>query len=115
MSEVCDFIGIDFLPSMINMSKPSENLGDTTGNTHIVVSNQHKYASQLPEHTIKRIEEIVYPLALELHYAPEFATDFRPLLPTRVLLLKVQDGIAWTMFHFGEKGIRRGLEYLYHS
>jgi hypothetical protein len=29
--------------------------------------------------------------------------------------LKVQDGIAWTMFHFGEKGIRRGLEYLYHS
>ncbi|MCC6456093.1 MAG: sulfotransferase [Caldilineaceae bacterium] len=112
---VCAFVGIDYLPAMVNMSLPSENLGDATGQRRIVDSNQQKYLSQFAPDTVRRIEEIVYPLAIELGYTPCFATHFSPLYPTETIFLRFQDGMAWTKFHFDEKGIRQGLAYLYRS
>jgi hypothetical protein len=115
LCSVCAFIGIDYLPSMVNMSLPSENLGDATGHRRIVDSNQQKYLSQFAPNTVRRIEEIVYPLATELGYTPHFATHFAPLYPAEVLFLRLQDSMAWSKFHFDEKGIRQGLAYLYRS
>jgi hypothetical protein len=97
------------------MSMPAENLGDATGHTRIVNSNQQKYLSHFAPNTVRLIEEVVYPLAMELGYTPYFATRFSPLHPTKALFLWFQDGIAWTRFHFEEKGIRQGLAYLYRS
>jgi hypothetical protein len=112
---VCTFLDIAFDPAMAQLSMPAENLGDTTGQSQIVDSNQRKYLSQLSPTVIKRIEEVVYPLATELGYAPQFADHFHPLHPAAAFFFKLQDGMGWTKFHIQEKGLRQGVEYLYRS
>lgn len=112
---LCSFLGIEFDPAMVDLSMPAENLGDATGQSRIMDGNRQKFLSQLSPATVKRIEEVVYPVAGQLGYAPQFAEHFRPLHPTEAFLFKLQDGMGWTKFHIKEKGLRQGVEYLYRS
>lgn len=111
----CDFLGIDYLPSMTHLSAPAENLGDATGYSRIVSTNQQKYLSQLAPEQIKRIEEIVYTTAVDLGYELHYAQYPRPLQPGEAVVRKLQDRIAWAKFHLQGKGLRHGLAYLYRS
>jgi hypothetical protein len=115
LQQICAFIGIDYRPEMMELSTPAENLGDAAGHRQIVASNQRKYLAQLPEATVRRIEEIVYPVATQLGYAPVFATGFRPLHRAEALWLTLYDRFAWTRFHMDEKGVRQGLAFLSRS
>jgi hypothetical protein len=111
LSRICSFLGIDFSPRMLHLSKPSENLGDTKGALEIVRSNKGKYLDFLGENQQERLEQIVYSQAIELGYSVELATYEKPLGIVERIYLKLYDGFASLLFHIRSKGIRSGLNY----
>lgn len=58
LGRICDFLGVGFEQDMLTLDRPSENLGDAKGQTRIVTDNLGKFKRNLPERTLRRIEEI---------------------------------------------------------
>jgi len=58
MHDICRFLTCEFVPAMTELSKPSENLGDTKGQTKIVKDNKDKYRGELSPVEIKRLEKV---------------------------------------------------------
>ncbi len=111
----CNYLGIEFIPDMVNLSVSHEDRGDAKGELRIVSDNTKKYNAQLTPAVIKRIEEIVYPTTLAVGYELEYADRFNPLNPMESKLLKVQDGFALTKFYMQDKGIIWGAKYFFRS
>lgn len=111
---VCSFLGIEFLPEMLVLDRPSENLGDARGRTDIVQDNTGKYGDRLTTAQIKRIEEIVWPaIQKETPYNAHFGRTHRPLSPFSRRVYHLYDGLASAHFHIREKGLKKGLSYFY--
>lgn len=115
MRSICEFLGCEFTPEMTELSKPSENLGDTKGQARIVKQNKKKYRIELSQSQIRRIEEIVYPVAKSLPYKFEFAVKFKPLSHLMSKILMFYDGLAILKFNIQEKGILKGITYVNHK
>ena len=111
LDEVCQFLNRKFIPGMMKLSSSSETLGDARGQTEIVQDNQGKYAAHLSWQEVKRIEEIVYPIAKSVGYQPEFAARHKPLNPLTLQLLRIYDGWTSVRFHVSEKGFSQGVDY----
>lgn len=114
MQTVAQFLGIEFISTMIELKGPVDSLGDTRGRRDIVASNQGKYRSRLTTAQIKRIEELTWPLMGEHGYEPEYAESARPMSSVERLILKASDGLASARFHMQDKGAYRGLWYFGH-
>lgn len=113
MRSICDFVGCDFNLAMTELKKPSENLGDTKGQARIVKNNKKKYIIELSSSEIKRIEEIVYPVAKALPYKFEHDVEFKPLSPLMFLIHTLYDGLAMIKFHVHERGLLHGISFFY--
>ena len=113
MRSICNFLGCEFTPAMIELSKPSENLGDTKGQARIVKQNKRKYIRELSPSEIRHIEEIVYPVAKSIPYKLEYDIGFKPLNPLILNILKLYDGLAMIKFNIYEKGLLQGIAYYY--
>ncbi|MDJ0898980.1 MAG: sulfotransferase [Xenococcus sp. MO_188.B8] len=109
LSNICDFLGCEFNTKMLYLDRPTENLGDTKGQVEIVKTNKYKYLKVLNIHTIKRIEEIVYPVASSLGYDLKFAKKFKPLNPLMEKILLFYDACASANFHIKDEGFIPGL------
>ncbi len=109
LSNICVFLGCKFTNKMLHLDIPTENLGDTKGQTEIIQTNKDKYLNQLSKRTIKRIEEIVYPVAKSLGYDLKFAKNFKPLNPLMEKLLMLHDACNSANFHIKNEGVIPGL------
>lgn len=111
---VCQFAGCDFVPAMLALERPSENLGDAKGRTDIVKDNTGKYHEQLTKDQIKRIEEIVWPvIQKDTPYETHYGRQPQPLVPLARRAFHLYDGLASARFHVREKGFLKGLSYFY--
>jgi hypothetical protein len=108
LTGVCRFLERDFVPEMTTLSRPSENIGDAKGKPRIVSDNLSKYKATLPRDVQERIEEIVYPLAIELGYEIDFASRYVPLPKYEGYVLKLLDGSKSAARHIRDKGLVRG-------
>jgi len=113
LRSVCAALRIPFEPEMLQMTSPSENLGRARGVVGILAGNTQKYLKEMSSETIQRIEELVYPLAIELGYPIHFASAERPLGRGQQTLLRYQDGLASLRFHVRDRGVRAGSEYFF--
>lgn len=109
LTKVCNFLECKFTHKMLDLDTPTENLGDTKGQTKIVHTNKNKYLKQLSPATIKRIEEIVYPVANDLNYYLKFADRFKPLSPFTEKALLLYDAWNSALFHIRKEGFVGGL------
>lgn len=114
LSHICEFLGCEFIPSMTRLTKPSENLGDAKGQVGILRDNQKKYLTQLSPSQIRRIEEIVYPVAKAIGYEFENNVEFRPLRPLELKMLTLYDGWASLKFRVNQYGPRQGLHLIWY-
>ena len=113
LRKLCDFLSVPYSQDMIKMEKPSENLGDTRGIAKIVGSNLKKYQTQLSNSEIKRIEELVTPVAHQLGY--EYEADqikFKPLKAFEQHLYKLLDGVALFRFYSKEYGLAGAAKFV---
>lgn len=115
MWSICDFLGCEFIPQMTELKEPSENLGDTKGQAKIVPQNTKKYIVELLSSEIRRIEEIVYPVAKSLPYKLEYDVEFKPLSPLSSYILMFYDGLALIKFYsrVRKKSLFQSIRYLY--
>ncbi len=114
LRDVCQFLSCDFVPEMLALDRPSENLGDAKGRTDIVQDNTGKFHNRLSKKQIQRIEEIAWS-ALEENtpYIVHYGRQHQPLSSLSRRLFHLYDGLASARFHIKEKGLQKGLSYFY--
>jgi hypothetical protein len=95
LRRVCAFLGIEFQPDMLTLARPTENLGDTRGESRIVATNTNKWR-RMPPATLARVEEIAGELLRECGY--DLALPPRParrLSRLEMRLAQLRD--AWNL------------------
>ena len=115
MRNICDFLGCDFDEKMTSLEKPSENLGDTRGETKIIRANKGKFLKRFSKKEVKRIEEIVFEQANRLGYHLEFAKNSKQLGSVQLKILKLYDGFAILKFLIGHHGFFEGFKYFFNT
>ncbi len=58
LRRICVFLNVSFNPKMLTLNKPSENIGDATGVTHIKSDNLGKFSKAMNLRTLTKIEAI---------------------------------------------------------
>lgn len=112
---VCQFVGVSFSESLLQLSATTEYVGDAKGETRILNQNYGKYRTQLSEEEIRSIEEIALPSMREAGYAPDLATAYKPIATWRLKMFTAADRLNAIRFHMREKGLSDGLAYSWSS
>lgn len=75
VTDICDFLDLEFDPAMLNLEEPVERRGDMTHatrqHTEILATNQKNYLTGMTPRQLARVERIVFPYASELGYLPQ--------------------------------------------
>ena len=58
LRQICAMLSIDFLPQMLELARPSENIGDAVGAKVIVADNLGKFSTRMSPAVLARIEAI---------------------------------------------------------
>jgi len=112
LRKVCAFIGLDFVPRMTTLDRPSENLGRATGSTRIESGNQGRYAQQMPPALCARIEAIAGAAMREFGYElSQPAQAPRRLSRPRLWLGQLLDGWHLTMSRRRQSGLFGALAF----
>lgn len=69
LNDICNFLSIDFYEEMLNLSAPTENLGDTQDTMFIVSSNAGKF-HELGNKKIARLEALAFNAMNAFGYEP---------------------------------------------
>jgi hypothetical protein len=111
LRDICQFLECEYVPAMAQLDNPVGGSGDAGHRQHIIANNKKKYQTQLSRAKIKRMEEIVYPIAKKMGYQIEYAVDFKPLSGLTLQIWRVYDGLASMRFHIREKGLYKGVQF----
>lgn len=93
-SEVCAFLECEFERAMVDEVRTTESTGDARGVPGIVSDNTNKYLRELSRRKIRRLEEIVTPLAEEFGYQVSDEIDPRPLAASTGWFLRLRDAVV---------------------
>lgn len=111
LKNICDYLGCNFFNDMLKLDKPSENLGDAKNSIEIVRDNKNKYREHLSNKEIRKIEEIVCPVARELGYELENDITHRRLKPFFLSYYKLLDMFAQLNFNIKDRGLFEGSKF----
>lgn len=112
MRRVCTFLQIPFEQDVIQLKNPTpEDIGDVKNVAQIISTNTAKYKKSLSAKQIKRIEEIVLPVMIQLGYKPENDIAYKPLNRTSMLYYNLKDGFAIAAYRAKEQGLVKGFRY----
>lgn len=103
LERICNFIQIEYQSDMAILRKPSENIGAAKGINSILENNKNKYLSEKKEF-IKRIEEIVYPIAIKKSYKLLYAREYKPLSIVALKSLQLIDYFSFKSSTSGKTG-----------
>lgn len=111
LSKVCRLLDLAFDPSMLQLARPSENLGDTKGETTVVAANVGKWRQSMDPELQRRVEALCadglrahgYPCT---HDGPQVSLA-RPERQVR----QVIDGLNMIRFDVGARGIIGSLRF----
>lgn len=111
MRKMCVFLGIDFHPSMLSLTRPSENLGRARGVTAIVRGNTGMYRDRMDARTVVAIERIAGTLLRDLGYE---VSNVRPplrLSAASMRLRQARDFFALVSRYRMQVGWRRAIVF----
>jgi hypothetical protein len=100
LGSICNFLGVEYQDGLTIMRKPSENIGAAKGLNIILKNNKNKYLTEKKEF-IKRIEEIVYPIAIQKDYKLLYAKEYKPLSRKAFNLLTLTDYFCFKFVTYG--------------
>jgi hypothetical protein len=108
LRRICEFLGLAFEPSMLMLSRPSENLGSTRGESRVVKDNFGKYSEQMSPATLSAIEAIAGDALAAYGYKLECAPQPRRRLSTfERILAQIKDGVNLVRADTEKLGIAR--------
>ena len=117
LKQICEFLGINYDESMLELNSPVEvyaEIGaETRQTTRIVPDNTKKYLHELNPGQIKRIDEIVFPVADALDYCPMHqGTTYVPLAGLQNMTCFLADNFNAFTWHIRRFGVTAGIKYL---
>lgn len=114
MKSVCNFIGINFESSMLNIKKTSERFGDAKNSNYILSKNSKKYLNKLSIKQITKIENICYNSMINKGYEPLYANEQQKLSFLEIIYLRGYDFIKYS-YHifFKELNLLSGMIFMY--
>lgn len=113
IERLCHFVDVQYGEGMTSLTMSHEDKGSAVGALRVVAGASGRHTSLLDATTIRRIDEIVAPVAHELGYAPAEPVRFRPLPAWRGALYRVHDGATITKSYFEDDGLRHSLVHLW--
>lgn len=105
LRRLCAFLDVEFLPRLAQLTRPTENLGDTVGRAEIVRDNFHKFAQRLTHREICAVESLAWEAMQELGYVPLYAHGPRQLGATMRRLLRLKDGLRLVVGDTPRRGV----------
>lgn len=93
LSNLCSFLGLEYYSCMLDFARPSENLGDTRQQAAIIRNNTNKYLTRMNLKLRKKIEQISFPLLLNLGYQTDTYNKIRKTGKLEEKIYQLFDGI----------------------
>lgn len=117
LRQVCPHLGIDFDPAILELQKPSENLGDARGASRVVRGNFGKFRAHMRPRELRRIESIARDVLQACAYELiDPAVPLRRISPTENFLAQIRDGYSLVRANFKKRGfVTAVLFYARHS
>ncbi|MCX2980994.1 sulfotransferase [Halieaceae bacterium IMCC14734] len=116
LRSICNMLELEFSAEMLTLVKPSENLGETRGQTEIIPTNKGKFETELTPKELKKIEEMAFNGMLAAGYEPRLATSYRSPWKVILFMRKLLDGYHLSQAARQEHGFFRGVKlHLYNS
>jgi len=104
LRRLCAFLGVDFVPDMLVLDKPAENLAATRESVTIVSGNAGKWRTGLAEPEVMLIERICGVLMTELGYQTLHTPGDDDLGTARNAWHKLADGVNLMRFRVRDEG-----------
>ena len=110
MERVCRFAGIEFDPSMLSLSKPSEVAGDAGGMRAVKRDNAGKFRTRMDASTLRRIEAIAGDVLRDAGYEVEYTGHTRRIGPAQMMVYRLSDAATMVRGSVRELGWRNALK-----
>ena len=109
VNDICDFLEIDFEKSMLEIKKPTENIGKAREERRIVTENKEKWRTKMSPKLINKIESICITQLNSYKYPTKYVGKQR-----RISLLKdkyylILDGFNMVITDSDKRGLFRNL------
>ncbi len=111
LRNICDFLAIPFQEKMVELDRPSENLGDAKGQQKVVKGNKRKYVSSMKTSLIAQIERISKPALQAYDYPVDYTGPRKEVSALRMTAYQLLDGINLVRFEARERGVINALKF----
>jgi len=109
---VCAFLGIPFSENLLDLSRPTENLGDTRDVAGIDRENVGKYEEYFDAGTVTSIEAIASQVLVESGYDCSYGGESRRLGTAYLRYLQLLDGLNLVRFAVRERGFWNAIRFV---
>jgi hypothetical protein len=112
LTRVCHFLGLEFRPDMLLLTRSTENLGEARGAQHVVADNHGKFMTRIDDATLADIEQIAVSSMREFGYEPVLPE--RPpswWMPIRLHLAQLHDGLQLIKHRSPGRGVFAALVF----
>jgi hypothetical protein len=106
LAGVCAFLEIDFSPTMLTLSRPSEVAGDAGGMREVKSDNAGKYRTRMRASTLRRIEAIAGDVLRDAGYDVEYSGEMRRIGPAEMMIYQLADAVTMVRGAAREQGWR---------
>lgn len=111
MKKICGVLRIDFVPEMITLARPSENIGRAKGSSRIESGNSGGFVTRLPPPLTRKIERLagrsMYEFGYGLSHPPQAIIR---LSPQRLWIAKLSDAVHLTLRTGRQKGLFKAVK-----
>ena len=104
LTKCCEFLGVPFEPTMVNLVKSPENIGDTKGQTSVNPANQGKYMQLMAPGLRQQIEAIAAPALSHFGYPVSPPQKQRRLSHLTMFYLQIIDGLNFIKSESSREG-----------
>lgn len=113
LSLLCEFVGVEFESSMLQLASPSEKIGDAKGANTVVKNNKNKYEKMLNPKVKYIIEKISGDVLESLDY-PVINHDNTYKVPGyKMTIYKLMDGFNLLKITIKRIGVPGAIKYIY--
>ena len=89
--KLCAFLQVEFYSEMLSLNRPTENLGDTKGETDIVSGNHGKYKMLMTEKEVANVEAYCAESLRQLGYSVSHQGSNKRLSMVEIRRYQVSD------------------------
>ncbi len=113
--KICKFLGLNFEQNMLQLNKPTEEVGSAKGYIGIYSNNKNKYLTKMDKKIRNKIESIAADLLQDLGYEIAYDGKSIRLSSIKMRFYQILDGINTLKYFYRERGLLNGSTFWFRS